>query len=82
MDMLAASTKALSSNDPTDAIWTSREASVAALTASRDDLASQIRDALDAGAFAGPPIDPMQLLAWISQAQALLASADALAAAP
>ena len=82
MDMLAASTKALKSSDPTDATYTSKEASVAALTATRDDLASQIRDALDAGAFAGLPIDPMQLLAWVGQAQALLASADALAAAP
>jgi hypothetical protein len=52
------------------------------LTASRDDLASQIRDALDGGACAGPPIEPMQLLAWISQARAFLAGAEALAAAP
>ena len=81
-DMLIASTKALRSNDAGDATYTAKEASIAALTTSRDALVVQIRDALDGAQFAGQPLDAMQVMGWISQAQTLLASADALAAAP
>jgi hypothetical protein len=81
-DMVVVSTKALKSNDPGDATYTSKEASIASLTASRDSLAVQIRTALDLAQFGGQPIDPVQAASWTSQAQTLLTSADALAAAP
>jgi hypothetical protein len=82
MDMLVTSTKALQGADTGDTIYTSKEASIAMLTAQRDALAGEIRAALDEAQFASVPIDPMAAASWISRAQALLASADALAAAP
>jgi hypothetical protein len=81
-DMIVTSTKALEANDANDATYTAKEASIASLTAQRDALVVQIRDALDLATFAGTPIDSTQAASWISQAQTLLASADALAAAP
>jgi hypothetical protein len=82
MDMLATSTKALKGADPTDTVYTTKEASIASLTAQRDALAAPIRAAFDGAAFGNQAIDPVQAASWISQANALLASADALAAAP
>ena len=82
MDMLTTSTKALKASDSGDATYTSKEASIASLTAQRDALAAQIRTALDNAEFAGIPIDAMQAASFISQATSLLASADALASAP
>jgi hypothetical protein len=82
LDMLTASTKALQGADPGDTIYTSKEASIAGLTATRDVLAASIRAAFDGAAFANQNIDPLQAASWISQANGLLASADALAAAP
>jgi hypothetical protein len=82
MDMLATSTKALSGSDPGDAIYATKEGSIAALTAQRDALVAQIRSAFDGAEFAGFSIDSVQAASWISQAQALLASADMLASAP
>ncbi|HTQ06649.1 MAG TPA: hypothetical protein VMI54_22490 [Polyangiaceae bacterium] len=81
-DMIVTSTKALKSNDPGDATYTAKEASIASLTAQRDALVVQIRDAFDLATYAGTPIDGTKAAGWISQAQALLTSADALAAAP
>jgi hypothetical protein len=81
-DMLMASTKALQGADMGDTIYTSKEASIASLTAQRDALAAQIRGALDEAQFASQPIDAVQIASWVSQAQTLLTSADALAAAP
>jgi hypothetical protein len=81
-DMVMASTKALKSTDPADATYTSKEASIASLTAQRDALAAQIRSAIDGATFASQPIDATQAASWISQSQTLLASADALSAAP
>lgn len=81
-DMLVTSTKALRSNDAGDSTYTSKEASIAALTTSRDALVAQIRDGLDAAQFTTQPLDAVQVMGWISQAQTLLASADALAVAP
>jgi len=82
LDMLAASTKALQGADSGDTIYTTKEASIASLTAQRDALAAPIRAAFDGAAFGSQSIDPVQAASWISQASALLASADALAAAP
>jgi hypothetical protein len=81
-DILVTSTKALQGADPGDTIYTSKEASIANLVTARDALVVQIRAALDMAEFAGQPIDPMQSASWLSQAQTLLTSADALAAAP
>jgi hypothetical protein len=80
--MLVTSTKALMGADMGDTIYTGKEAAIADLTAQRDALAGQIRAALDGAAFAALAIDPMQAASWISQAQALLASAHLLATAP
>jgi hypothetical protein len=81
-DMVVTSTKALQGADSGDTIYTSKEASIASQTASRDSLAAQIRTALDLAEFAGQAIDPVQAASWMSQAQTLLSNADALAAAP
>jgi hypothetical protein len=81
-DILLTSTKALQGADSADAIYTAKEASITSLTATRDALAVQIRAALDQAEFANQAIDSVQAAAWIGQAQALLASADALASAP
>ncbi len=81
-DMAVTSTKALQGADPGDTIYSSKEASIATLTATRDALAVQIRAALDLAEFAGQAIDPMQAASWMSQAQTLLNSADTLASMP
>jgi hypothetical protein len=81
-DVMVTSTKALQGADPGDATYTAKETSIANLTAQRDALAVQIRAALDGAEFANQPIDPVQAAAWIAQAQALMTSADAMAAAP
>ena len=81
-DMLIASTKALQGADVGDTVYTSKEASIASLTAQRDSLAAEIRAALDEAQFASQSIDAVAAAGWVSQAQALLTSADALASAP
>jgi hypothetical protein len=81
-DIVITSTKALQGSDSGDAVYASKEASIANLTSQRDALVTQIRAALDEAQFAGVSIDALQAASWISEAQALLSSADALAAAP
>jgi hypothetical protein len=81
-DMLVTSTKALQGADPGDTIYSTKEASIASLVASRDSVAVQIRQALDLAEFAGQAIDPVQAASWMSQAQTLINNADTLAAAP
>jgi len=81
-DMLITSTKALQGADPGDTIYTSKETSIANLTTARDALAVEIREALDLAEFASQPIDGVTAAGWMSQAQTLLTSADALATAP
>ncbi len=81
-DMVTTSTKALKASDSGDATYTAKEASIASLTAQRDALAAQIRTALDNAEFAGLPIDSVQAAGFVSQAQALLTSADSLATSP
>jgi hypothetical protein len=77
LDLLTASTRALKSTDETQ--YASIETSIANLAAQRDDLAAQIKAALNAAAFDNQPINEQQAKAWIGQAQALLDQARALA---
>jgi len=81
-DVLITSTKALQGADSADAIYLSKEASIAGLSATRDVLAVQIRSSLDQAEFANQPIDSLLAAGWMSQAQTLLNDADTLANAP
>ncbi len=75
---LAASTKALESSDANDATYTSIEGQIASLTTQRDTLANTIRQALNDAAFNGGTITNAQAQQWITQANALIAAAQAL----
>jgi len=77
LDLLTASTRALKSTDETQ--YESIETSIANLAAQRDDLAAQIKAALNAAAFDNQPINEQQAKDWIAQAQSLLDQAKALA---
>jgi hypothetical protein len=77
MDLLKASTKAITSTD--DAVYSRIEDSIASLTAQRDSLAGQIKAALNAAAFDGQEINNEQARDWIAQAQSLIAQAHTLA---
>jgi len=79
MDTLKASTRALASNDASDATYTSIEGHIQTLTSQRDALASQIRSALNAAAFSRRALDEQQAKGWIDQANGLLAQAHTLA---
>jgi hypothetical protein len=81
-DMLITSTKALQGADPGDTIYSSKETAIANLITARDVLAVQIRETLDLAEFGGQPLDSVTAAGWLSQAQTLLNSADALATAP
>jgi hypothetical protein len=76
MDTLVASTRAIKSTD--ESVYNSIESSIESLTTERDALASQIKAALGAAAFAGQPLDEQEAKAWITQAQSLLDRAAAL----
>jgi hypothetical protein len=78
MDLLDASTRALNSTD--ESAYESIESSIENLTSERDNLAAQIRTALNAAAFDGQSINEQQAKSWIAQAQSLLDRAHALAA--
>jgi hypothetical protein len=78
LDLLTASTKALKSTDETQ--YESIETSIANLATQRDDLAGQIKGALNAAAFDDQALNEQQAKAWIAQAQSLLNQASALAA--
>jgi hypothetical protein len=81
MNTLQASTKAIKSGSASDdSRYTWLEDQIATLTTSRDTLATQIRDALDAAVFGHAGIDESQARAWISQARALINQSAALAA--
>jgi hypothetical protein len=79
MDTLTASTAALKSTD--ELKYDSIESQIANLTTERDQLAGNIRAALNAAAAGNGTIDSGQAQAWITQAQSLLDRAHALAAA-
>jgi len=77
-DLLVASTRALNSTD--ESAYNSIEDSIASLTTQRDDLAAQIKAALNAAAFDNQAINEQQAKAWIDQANSLIDQASALAA--
>ena len=72
MASLDISTRALSSNDAGDATYAQLEANLADWTAQRDDLAGQIKSALDAATFHGQALNEQQAKALTAQAQALI----------
>jgi len=74
---IKASTKALEGDD---SIYTSIENSLDDLTTQRNALAVKMRDALNAAAFAGTPINTAQAQSWIAQANSLISQAQALSA--
>jgi hypothetical protein len=81
MSTLQASTRAIKSGTAADdSRYSSIEDQIATLTTSRDTLASTIRGALDAAAFHNTPLNESQAHSWISQANALIIQAQAMAA--
>ena len=76
---LLASTRALESDDPNDATYTSLETQLIALTSDRDGLASQMIGVLEGAAFDKKPIDKDVVKQLIAAGQALLKRAAALA---
>ena len=76
---LLASTRALESDDPNDATYTSLETQLIALTSDRDALASQMIGVLEGAAFDNKPIDKDVVKQLIAAGQALLKRAAALA---
>jgi hypothetical protein len=81
MDTLTASTKALASNDASDATYTAIEGQIQNLTTQRDALAGQIKGALNAAAFDGNALNEQQAKQLIDQAQGLIDQAHTLATA-
>jgi hypothetical protein len=82
MDTLTASTRALASNDPGDATYSSIEGQIQSLTGQRDALAAQMIALLNGAEFNNTPFSDAQAQALITQGQALLDQAHALAAGP
>jgi hypothetical protein len=81
MNTLQASTRAIKGGSASDdSRYTWIEDQIATLTTARDNLATQIRDALDAAVFGHGGLSESQARAWISQAQALINQSEALAA--
>jgi hypothetical protein len=79
LDTLAASTRALTSNSPGDATYTTIEGQLTSLGAARDALAGQIQALLTGAEFGGQPLSTSRAGSkLISQANALLAQAGAL----
>jgi hypothetical protein len=79
LDTLTASTAALKATD--ESKYESIETQIADLTTERDQLAGNIRTALNAAAAGSSKIDNAQANDWITQAQSLLDRAHALALA-
>jgi hypothetical protein len=80
LDTLAASTRALASNSPGDAAYTTIEGKLTSLGAARDALAGQIQALLTGAEFGGQPLSSgKQGSKLIAQANALLAQAGTLA---
>ncbi len=80
MDTLIASTRALGSNTPGDATYTSIEDQISSLTSQRNALAAQIRTGLNDAEFNGAKLSEDQLKEWTKAANDLIAQAAALAA--
>jgi hypothetical protein len=86
LDTLAASTRALASDSPGDATYTTIEGQLTSLGAARDALAGQIQALLIGAEFGGQPLSTSTsgkkaLSRLIAQANALLAQAGTLAKA-
>jgi hypothetical protein len=80
LDTLTASTAALASGSASDdSTYVSIEGQIQQLTIQRNDLASHIKAALNAATFDGQALNEQQAKDWISQAESLLAQAQALA---
>ncbi|HSS80788.1 MAG TPA: hypothetical protein VLK24_06285 [Gaiellaceae bacterium] len=80
MSTLQASTRAIKSGSASDdSRYNSIEDQIAALTTSRDILATSIRNALDGLFFTGAPLSVSQANSWIAQANALIVQARAMA---
>jgi hypothetical protein len=77
---LVISTHALESTSQNDATYTQLEAQIAAWTAQRDNLASQMKAMLEGAEFGGQAIDEKQAKSLISQARSLIDQASSLAA--
>jgi hypothetical protein len=75
--ILTASTFALQADDVT---YASYESTITSLTSQRDTLAASIKTALDGAEFGGAPIGSSQATTWITEAQSLIASCNALVA--
>jgi hypothetical protein len=78
MATLKASTKALASNDPDDATYTSIEGQIQALTSQRDALATEIKGVLDGAEFKGKPFSALKALLLVVRANVLLRQANQL----
>jgi hypothetical protein len=82
LDTLAASTRALTSNSPGDATYTTIEGQLTSLSDARDALAGQIQALLTGAEFGGQPLSTSKEGSkLIGQANALLAQAGALGSA-
>jgi hypothetical protein len=80
LDTLAASTRALASNSPGDATYTSIQGDLTQLGAARDALVGEMQAVLMGAEFGGQPAGSGTLAGLIGAGNALLAQADALAA--
>ena len=76
MATLKASTKALASNDPNDATYTSIEGQIQSLTARRDALAGEIKGVLNGAEFNGQPFNVLRALFLIVRGSVLLEEAN------
>ena len=72
MATLKASTKALASNDPGDATYTSIEGQIQSLTAQRDALAGEIKGVLNGAEFNGQPFNVLRAILLIVRGSVLL----------
>jgi hypothetical protein len=80
LSTLTASTKALASDSPGDATYTSIENSLIKLGNERDSIVSQMKGILYGAAFYGQPVNTGQASSLIGAASHLLGQASALAA--
>jgi hypothetical protein len=79
LDLLTASTRAVTSSSANDATYASIENSIENLITRRDALAGQIKTALNAAAFDGKALNEESAERWIDRAQSLLEQASELA---
>jgi hypothetical protein len=78
MATLKASTKALASNDPNDATYNSIEAQIQSLTAQRDQVAAEMKAALNGAEFEGQPFNGVKASALVVEGSVLITEAKQL----